>query len=75
MRAVTVLGEEILEEDEVGGLRVDVVGAEQVELLFALGEVVVDGGRGLLIYGLGGIIAPFIGIKIIDVVINLVGAV
>jgi K+-transporting ATPase ATPase B chain len=31
--------------------------------------------RNLLIYGLGGIVVPFIGIKIIDVVINLVGAV
>jgi K+-transporting ATPase ATPase B chain len=29
--------------------------------------------RNLLIYGLGGIIAPFIGIKIIDVVLNLIG--
>jgi K+-transporting ATPase ATPase B chain len=31
--------------------------------------------RNLLIYGLGGIVVPFIGIKIIDVVINLMGAV
>jgi K+-transporting ATPase ATPase B chain len=29
--------------------------------------------RNLLIYGLGGIVVPFIGIKIIDVTINLVG--
>ena len=29
--------------------------------------------RNLLIYGLGGIIVPFIGIKIIDVVINAMG--
>jgi len=29
--------------------------------------------RNLLIYGFGGIVVPFIGIKIIDVVINLVG--
>lgn len=29
--------------------------------------------RNLLIYGLGGIIAPFIGIKLIDVVITLIG--
>jgi K+-transporting ATPase ATPase B chain len=29
--------------------------------------------RNLLIYGLGGIVVPFIGIKIIDVAINLVG--
>jgi K+-transporting ATPase ATPase B chain len=27
--------------------------------------------RNLLIYGLGGIVVPFIGIKIIDVVINV----
>jgi K+-transporting ATPase ATPase B chain len=27
-------------------------------------------GRNLLIYGLGGIVAPFIGIKIIDVIIS-----
>jgi len=27
--------------------------------------------KNLLIYGLGGIIAPFIGIKIIDILINL----
>ena len=31
--------------------------------------------RNLLIYGLGGIVAPFIGIKLIDLVIhNLLGA-
>src|ERR1044072_5892576 len=29
--------------------------------------------RNLLIYGLGGILAPFIGIKIIDVIIHAVG--
>jgi len=29
--------------------------------------------RNLLIYGLGGIIAPFIGIKIIDVIIHAIG--
>jgi len=29
--------------------------------------------RNLLIYGLGGIIAPFIGIKIIDVMIHTIG--
>jgi K+-transporting ATPase ATPase B chain len=29
--------------------------------------------RNLLIYGLGGIIVPFIGIKIIDVIITMVG--
>ncbi len=29
--------------------------------------------RNLLIYGLGGLIAPFVGIKIIDLVLNLVG--
>jgi K+-transporting ATPase ATPase B chain len=29
--------------------------------------------RNLLIYGAGGIIAPFIGIKIIDVIITMVG--
>ena len=29
--------------------------------------------RNLLIYGLGGLVVPFIGIKIIDVVINLLG--
>ncbi len=29
--------------------------------------------RNLLIYGLGGIVVPFIGIKIIDVVINAIG--
>ena len=29
--------------------------------------------RNLLIYGLGGVIAPFVGIKIIDVIIHAVG--
>jgi K+-transporting ATPase ATPase B chain len=29
--------------------------------------------RNLLIYGLGGIIVPFIGIKIIDVIIHAIG--
>jgi K+-transporting ATPase ATPase B chain len=29
--------------------------------------------RNLLIYGLGGIVAPFIGIKIIDVIIHAMG--
>ena len=29
--------------------------------------------RNLLIYGLGGIVVPFIGIKIIDVVITMIG--
>jgi K+-transporting ATPase ATPase B chain len=29
-------------------------------------------GRNLLIYGIGGIIAPFIGIKIIDLLVSLV---
>ena len=29
--------------------------------------------RNLLIYGLGGIIAPFVGIKLIDVVITALG--
>ena len=29
--------------------------------------------RNLLIYGLGGIVAPFIGIKIIDVIITALG--
>ena len=29
--------------------------------------------RNLLIYGLGGIIAPFIGIKLIDVIITAIG--
>jgi K+-transporting ATPase ATPase B chain len=29
--------------------------------------------RNILIYGIGGIIAPFVGIKIIDVIVNLVG--
>ncbi len=29
--------------------------------------------RNILIYGLGGIIAPFVGIKIIDVIVNLIG--
>jgi K+-transporting ATPase ATPase B chain len=29
--------------------------------------------RNILIYGIGGIIAPFIGIKIIDVIVNLIG--
>jgi K+-transporting ATPase ATPase B chain len=31
--------------------------------------------RNLLIYGLGGLIAPFVGIKIIDVMINAIGLV
>jgi K+-transporting ATPase ATPase B chain len=31
-------------------------------------------GRNLLIYGVGGLIAPFIGIKLIDVVLAAVGA-
>jgi potassium-transporting ATPase ATP-binding subunit len=30
-------------------------------------------GRNLLVYGLGGIVAPFIGIKIIDVLITAIG--
>ena len=29
--------------------------------------------RNLMIYGLGGIVAPFVGIKLIDVVINALG--
>ena len=29
--------------------------------------------RNLLLYGLGGVIAPFIGIKIIDVIVSLIG--
>jgi len=29
--------------------------------------------RNLLVYGLGGVIVPFIGIKIIDVIIHAVG--
>ena len=29
--------------------------------------------RNLLIYGVGGIIAPFIGIKVIDIVISALG--
>ena len=29
--------------------------------------------RNLLIYGLGGVVAPFIGIKLIDVVITALG--
>ncbi len=29
--------------------------------------------RNLLIYGLGGIIAPFIGIKIVDLIITTIG--
>ena len=29
--------------------------------------------RNLLIYGLGGIVAPFIGIKIIDVIVHAIG--
>jgi K+-transporting ATPase ATPase B chain len=29
--------------------------------------------RNLLIYGLGGIIAPFLGIKLIDILLNLLG--
>jgi K+-transporting ATPase ATPase B chain len=29
--------------------------------------------RNILIYGVGGIIAPFLGIKLIDLIVNLVG--
>jgi K+-transporting ATPase ATPase B chain len=29
--------------------------------------------RNLLIYGLGGIVVPFIGIKLVDVIVNAVG--
>jgi K+-transporting ATPase ATPase B chain len=29
--------------------------------------------RNLLIYGLGGVVAPFVGIKIIDVIITAIG--
>jgi K+-transporting ATPase ATPase B chain len=29
--------------------------------------------RNLLIYGLGGVVAPFVGIKIVDLVLNLLG--
>ena len=28
-------------------------------------------GRNLLVYGLGGVIAPFVGIKLIDLVVSL----
>jgi K+-transporting ATPase ATPase B chain len=31
--------------------------------------------RNLLVYGLGGLLAPFVGIKLIDVVLNAVGLV
>jgi K+-transporting ATPase ATPase B chain len=31
--------------------------------------------RNLLIYGLGGILAPFVGIKLIDVIVNALGLV
>jgi K+-transporting ATPase ATPase B chain len=31
--------------------------------------------RSLVIYGVGGVVAPFIGIKLIDVVLHLIGAV
>ncbi len=30
--------------------------------------------RNLLIYGLGGLVAPFVGIKIIDMLLTLMGA-
>jgi len=30
-------------------------------------------GRNLLVYGLGGLIAPFVGIKLIDIVISALG--
>ena len=32
-------------------------------------------GRNLLLYGVGGLIAPFVGIKLIDLVINGLGLV
>jgi K+-transporting ATPase ATPase B chain len=31
--------------------------------------------RNLLIYGLGGLVAPFIGIKLIDLILTFIGAV
>jgi hypothetical protein len=49
------LAEEILEKDQVGGLRIDIVGADQIELLLALFEHVVDGWSGLLVHSLGGV--------------------
>ncbi|MET0663902.1 MAG: hypothetical protein ABWZ42_12285, partial [Ilumatobacteraceae bacterium] len=30
--------------------------------------------RNLLIYGLGGLVAPFVGIKLIDIVVTALGA-
>jgi K+-transporting ATPase ATPase B chain len=30
-------------------------------------------GRNLLIYGLGGVLLPFIGIKVIDILVSLLG--
>ena len=47
--------QEIFEEHEVGGLRINVVGAEQVELLLALREQVIHRGSGLLVHGFGGV--------------------
>ena len=42
-------------------------------VLFAIGAAGVILRRNLLIYGLGGIIIPFIGIKVIDLIITAVG--
>ena len=49
------LAQEVLEQDQVGGLRVDVVGAQEVELLHALRQEVVDRRGGLLVDRFGGV--------------------
>src|SRR5690606_26691541 len=47
--------EQIFQQDQVRRLRIDVIRADQVELLLPFREHVVDRGRRLLVHGLGGV--------------------
>ncbi len=64
--------------DSVGGdfqradhHRVDSAGAERRKYRAMSAAALLR--RNLLIYGLGGIVAPFVGIKIIDVIVHAIG--
>src|SRR5262249_53297027 len=48
-------GLEIFEEDEVGGLRINVIAAHEIKLLLTLSQQIVDGGRCLLVHGFRGV--------------------